>query len=174
MPVGGDVGGDFEHIPTCASESQIGCLVAYSSFDTTPPADALFGREGQGLISFLNPSVGVPLQVACVNPASVSGGTGSLQPYSPTGDLLGLPGAGKLARSVSTPWITFPDEYAARCASADGASWLQVDDVRGATDQRPVVTQSLGPTWGLHRVDVNIALGNLVDLVRNEAAARVR
>jgi hypothetical protein len=31
--------------------------------------------------------------------------------------------------------------------------------------------QSLGPTWGLHVVDVNLALGNLVALVGDEAAS---
>jgi hypothetical protein len=33
------------------------------------------------------------------------------------------------------------------------------------------VGPTLGPTWGLHLVDVNIALGDLVALVRAEAAA---
>jgi len=33
------------------------------------------------------------------------------------------------------------------------------------------VGQTLGPTWGLHLVDVNIALGNLVNLTRSEVAA---
>jgi hypothetical protein len=32
-----------------------------------------------------------------------------------------------------------------------------------------VVRQTLGPTWDLHLVDVNIALGDLVDLVGSEA-----
>jgi hypothetical protein len=34
-----------------------------------------------------------------------------------------------------------------------------------------VVQDALGPRWGLHLVDVNIALGNLVGLARDEAAA---
>ena len=34
---------------------------------------------------------------------------------------------------------------------------------------RSVVTQTLGPTWGLHLVDVNISRGNLVTLVGDEA-----
>ena len=36
---------------------------------------------------------------------------------------------------------------------------------------RTIVGQTLGPTWGLHLVDVNIALGNLVRLVADEAEA---
>ncbi len=171
VPIGGTVGGDFEHIPTCGSEAQTGCVVAYSSFDTTPPPDALFGRVGSGLSPFLNPSPGAPLQVACVNPAAVGGGTGKLQPYVPRQDLLGLAGGRRLAKSLSTSWITFPDEYSAQCRTSGGATWLQVTDIRGPTDHRPLVTQTSGPAWGLHRVDVNIALGNLVDLVGAESAA---
>jgi len=34
-----------------------------------------------------------------------------------------------------------------------------------------VVYQTLGPGWGLHLFDVNLALGNLVDLVRQQTAA---
>jgi hypothetical protein len=33
--------------------------------------------------------------------------------------------------------------------------------------------QSIGPAWGLHLFDVNIALGNLVSLVGTESAAYV-
>jgi uncharacterized ferredoxin-like protein len=38
-------------------------------------------------------------------------------------------------------------------------------------DHRPVVHQVLGPRWGLHLVDINIALGNLVDLVDDQSKA---
>ena len=31
-----------------------------------------------------------------------------------------------------------------------------------AADPRPIVSTSLGPTWGYHLDDVNLALGNLV------------
>ena len=33
------------------------------------------------------------------------------------------------------------------------------------------MTQTIGPTWGLHLYDVGLALGNLVDLVRQQSAA---
>jgi hypothetical protein len=40
-------------------------------------------------------------------------------------------------------------------------------------DPWPTVTDSLGPLWGYHLVDVNIALGNLVrDVAVEEAAHR--
>jgi hypothetical protein len=38
-------------------------------------------------------------------------------------------------------------------------------------DPRPLVTAALGPDWGYHLDDVNLALGNLVsDVAREEAA----
>jgi hypothetical protein len=70
---------------------------------------------------------------------------------------------------ASTPWVSYPDRYTVQCASAGGANWLQVTPTGG--DSRPAVAQTLGPTWGLHLYDFNIALGNLVSLVRQEAAA---
>ena len=53
--------------------------------------------------------------------------------------------------------------------SQGGATWLRVEDVARPGDKRPVVSDSLGPTWGLHLVDVNIALGNLVTDLQKQA-----
>ena len=74
--------------------------------------------------------------------------------------------------SAPTPWVRYPRLYSAECESGNGATWLQITDIGEPSDQRvrfqnPV----LGPTWGLHLADVSIALGNLVDLVRSQAAA---
>jgi hypothetical protein len=46
-----------------------------------------------------------------------------------------------------------------------------VNVIPHAGDTRPVVTQSLGPTWGLHLDDVNLSLGNLTSLVKSQAKA---
>jgi hypothetical protein len=74
---------------------------------------------------------------------------------------------------VLTPWVTFPRLYTAQCQQSGGASWLQVTATPAAGDPRPTVSASLGPTWGYHLDDVNLALGNLVtDVGREEAAYR--
>jgi hypothetical protein len=169
VAAGQDVGGDFQNIPACRSTDQTGCVVAYSSFNQPPPPDTNFGRVG-------GPGSGLPvsgdLEVLCVNPASLSGGTGSLKPYYSTTPLSGVFGRlVEAAPSVPTPWLSTPGQYTAHCESSGGANWLQVDTTNIPGDQRPVVSQVLGPTWGLHLVDVNIALGNLVDLVRQQSAA---
>jgi len=170
VATGQDVGGDFQNIPACRSADQTGCVVAYSSFNQPPPPDAMFGRADTGPRA--GELAGKNAEVLCVNPASLSGGTGALKPYFGTAPFPGPIGAllGKLP-PIPTPWVAYPGLYTAHCENSGGANWLQVDTTNIAGDQRPVVSQSIGPTWGLHLYDVSIALGNLVDLVRQQAAA---
>jgi hypothetical protein len=158
VPTGKIVGGSFSHIPACTSKTETGCVVAYSSFDQTPPPGTLFGRPGQGVSLLSGQTAKAGLQVLCVNPAAPGGGAADLQPYFPT-------------PSGPTPWVSYPDLYNAQCMSVGGATWLQVNTIVTPGDTRPVVTQVLGPDWGLHLVDVNLALGDLVSLAGLEAAA---
>jgi len=177
VPIGKSVGGSFQHIPACRSTSQTGCVVAYSSFERPPPPDSEFGRPGQG-VTMLQP---VPetttsgLEVLCVNPASPSGGSATLSPYFSRVKVIGgVSARGSGVVTAPTPWVTEPDLYSARCEYSGGASWLQVDAPVHAGDPRTVVDQALGAVWGLHLVDVNIALGNLVDLVGDQARSYAR
>ena len=170
VAAGQDVGGDFQNIPACRSADQTGCVVAYSSFNTEPAPNTMFGRVDTGPRANELPTEN--LQVLCVNPASLAGGTAPLLPYFGTVQFPGLLGALlPPPPQTGTPWVTYPGLYTGHCESSGGATWLQVDATKIAGDQRPVATQALGPTWGLHLYDVNIALGNLVDLVRQQAAA---
>jgi hypothetical protein len=177
VPIGKSVGGSFQHIPACRSTMQTGCVVAYSSFEHPPPPDSEFGRPGQG-VSTLQP---VPqastsgLEVLCVNPASPSGGSATLSPYfSRMKVISGVSARGSGVVTGPTPWVTEPDLYSARCEYSGGASWLQVDAPVHAGDRRTVVGQALGAAWGLHLVDVNISLGNLVELVGDQARSYTR
>jgi hypothetical protein len=107
----------------------------------------------------------------CVNPASLKG-TGTLQPYLRTSRFPGPIGAvAGDPPSTPTPWVEYPDLYRARCEQANDINWLEVTDIGEPNDARPRTRGSLPPTWGLHLGDVNLALGNLVDLVRQQAAA---
>ncbi len=165
VPTGEKVGGSFSHIPTCTSATQVGCVIAYSSFGSEPPADSLFGRPGQGVSLQSQQNTSQGQQVACVNPIGFSTGAAQLSPIfrsatSPT------PGV-----KITTPFVAFPGLYTAQCESRDGATWLQVNATREATDSRPTVSAILGPTWGLHLDDVNLALGNLVHDVSLEEKA---
>jgi hypothetical protein len=157
VPAGRTVGGSFRHLPLCTVAGQAGCVIAYSSFPAQPPPGSPFGRPGQGVSLQSGQTASAALQVACVNPAALAGGTADLTPYFPAA-------LASLNPAVTTPWVTYPGLYSAVCRTGGGASWLQVTehDVAG----RPVVTESAGPLWGYHGDDVGLALGNLVGDVR--------
>jgi Protein of unknown function (DUF3089) len=172
VAAGRDSGGDFQNIPACHGRDQTGCVVAYSSFDQPPPPNSVFGRVGGDMSA--RKGGGGGLKVLCVNPVAPRGGTGTLEPYHRTAPIPGPIGAiqGPLP-SAPTPWVRYPGRYTAKCESKNGATWLQLSDIAEPSDQPGPfqVSPILGPTWGLHIEDVNIALGDLVDLVRSQAAA---
>jgi Protein of unknown function (DUF3089) len=150
VPVGKVVGGTFSHIPACIRTGQTECVIAYSSFSSAPPADSLFGRPGQGVSLQSGQTSRKGQQVLCTNPAALgSKSAAPLTPYfvSPAGS--------------AEPWVTYPGLYTGTCENEGGATWLQVAAAPG--DSRPVVAPTLGPEWGLHADDVNLALGNLVN-----------
>jgi hypothetical protein len=190
VPVGKTVGGSFAHIPVCTNPTRPRCIIAYSSFDQPPPADSLFGRVKSPIASISGQTAAAVanLQVVCVNPVAEvtattsnaqTGGSarsgGVLIPYFPTAAFPSsqVPSFRSLSSGakVSTPWVTYPGRYQAQCMSQGGATWLHVGHTAGSGDMRPVVKATLGPTWGLHLVDVNIALGNLVDDLKRQTAA---
>lgn len=158
VPSGESVGGTFHNLPVCTSAGQAGCVIAYSSFPTQPPKNSLFGRPGQGVSLQSGQKASKGLQVACVDPAAIGGGSAGLDPYFVT------PTAKPPPPPVTTPWVTYPGLYSASCKHAGGASWLQVDTLDRAG--RPVVTQSPSRQWGYHGSDINLALGNLVNDVQ--------
>jgi hypothetical protein len=163
VATGKDVGGDFQNIRACRSAKQFGCVVAFSTFGAPVPDPSNFGRTsvaGQ--------------EVLCTNPAALGGGSGRIDPGYPRaffapGTTIGL-GVGALGiprPAATTAWLSFPKSYTARCSSAAGADVLQVTPRAGAP--KLVATPTAG--WGLHLSDANIALGNLLGLVRRQIAA---
>jgi hypothetical protein len=168
---GRPAGGDFRNVPACRAARQTGCVIGYSAFSDVPSADALFGRA---TTSF--PGAGgdpSTLEVLCTNPASLRGGAGTLRTLFRTERFPGVLGA--LAGdppAAPTPWAALPARFTARCRNEGGASWLHVTPVAG--DSRMTLNPTLGPAWGLHLYDVNLALGDLVELVRRQAIAHRR
>jgi Protein of unknown function (DUF3089) len=157
------IGGSFQHIPACRSNTELGCVIAFSTFDQPPPANALFGR-----------TTVAGEQVLCTNPAALGGGAAKADPVFPSQPF--APGtviaAGisllKITQpAASTPWTSEPGAYRAQCSSAGGANVLQITALDGAQTATP----SPDSTWGLHLLDANIELGNLVSLVHSEAGA---
>ena len=174
VPVGKDVGGDFQHVPACQAAWQTGCVVAYSSFLKEPPEPSNLGRVASPYFKTEpNPS----LQILCVNPAALFPGdesghskgdrSGLLLPYFSTSTFPGTLGPYWQVPKAPTPWVSTPGQYSAECKHANGASWLQLTEspfTGPGADPRLQIAETLGPLWGTHLADVNIALGNLVGL----------
>jgi Protein of unknown function (DUF3089) len=156
-------GGTFTHVPACRSSSELHCVIAFSTFDQPPPANSMFGRTNVA-----------GDQVLCTNPAALAGGTAKIDPIFPSrpfapGTLIaGATALLHLAQpKVSTEWISEPGAYSARCSSAGGADVLRITPLGGAQAPTPSPT----PAWGLHLLDANIEMGNLLSVIRTEAAA---
>lgn len=175
VPKGKDVGGAFQHIPLCHAANQTGCVITYASFraNTPPPANTHFGKvTGENMIS------------ACTNPAALAGGSGDLRAY------LGTKGSGvtsaeaappdwvKPPQPINTPFVSLPGLLTAECLSNDSGSYLAVtvhgdpagpraSDINGDV----VVNGQVMQDWGLHLIDVNLAMGNLLDIVTQQSRA---
>lgn len=176
VPEGQLVGGTFASVPTCASATETGCVIAYSSFLKEPPENAFFGRPTSPLLGGPPPA---GMEVVCVNPTLLSqtGAVGNLVPYAPTTPFPGTLGAGSPVPSASTPWVEPSGVATAQCKHENGATWLNVAPREGLPQHvseelaahNEVAQELVGPEWGLHLYDVNIALGNLVNTVAIQA-----
>src|SRR5271170_1981654 len=180
VPTGRTAGATFTKVPLCTAGTQTGCAIAFSSFPSQPPPDSVFGRPGQGTSLQSGQTAKAGQQVACVNPAALAGGTRDLDPYLLTAtQTTRFPiDSGRLTEPVSTPWVTYPDLYSASCNKGDGATWLQVTSLAGASRTRPVVNDDTegqlggtGPAWGYHGYEYWLTLGNLFQDIAGEEAA---
>jgi hypothetical protein len=173
-PKGKDVGGSFKSMPLCRSASQTGCVISYVTFraNAPPPANTLFGRAlGEGMVA------------ACVNPAALSGGKGELRAYLASAGRVGGSAAEPKPwvtppQPINTPFVSVPGLLTAECVSNERGSYLavtvhgnpkdpRVDDIVGDV----VRDGQVQANWGLHLIDVQIAMGNLIDIVGQQAKA---
>jgi hypothetical protein len=174
VPRGKDVGGAFQHVPLCHSASQTGCVITYASFRSTvpPPADTLFGKVGDA-----------NMVAACTNPAALGGGSGDLHAYlaregrTITGTTAPRPWVVP-EQPIDTPWVSVPGLLTAACKSTENATYLEVTVHGNPSDPRTddivgdiAVGGQVLANWGLHLIDVNLAMGNLVDIVGRQAKA---
>ena len=171
---GKDVGGSFRQIPLCRKPGQVGCVVTYVSFRATspPPSNTRFGKVTEaGLVG------------ACTNPAALGGGSAALHSYLAADGrtITGTAPAPKWVvpeRSIDTPWVSVPGLLIARCTSNEHATYLEITVNGDASDPRTdtiygdlgVGTQIL-TDWGLHLIDANLGMGNLVEIVKEQSRA---
>lgn len=173
VPTGGDVGGDLKSTPLCRSPGQTGCVVAYVSFRDggVPPADSRFGRTAEAGMS-----------VACTNPAALGGGRATLDAVLPNAsDIVDNatatpPWAKGLV--VKTPFVAVPGLLSAECRADDGANVLAIRTDADPNDARTdriggdvVYGGQVAQGWGLHLIDVNETLGDLVTLAGRQSKA---
>ncbi len=165
---GRDVGGSFRTVPLCRSMEQVGCVVTYVSFRSTAPApeNTRFGG-----------SPSPELEAACTNPAALGGGGAELHAYlSASGSTIvgtrPVPPWIEGAEAVETPFVSVPGLLTGRCASNEHATFLEVT-VHGDPDDPRVddIGGDLTPDWGLHLIDVHLAMGDLLAIVRAQGEA---
>ena len=166
VPTGKDVGGDLKSTPLCRGSGQTGCVVAWVTFrdGKAPPADSRFGR-----------TTTPDMQVACVNPAALAGGSAPLTALLPAGaaivDNASAQSPWAKGATVTTPFVTLPGLLSGSCTNAGGANVLAVKtnaipaDPRTDTIAGDVINAgTIVEGWGLHLIDVNVTLGDLVAL----------
>jgi hypothetical protein len=185
VPRGGGVGGVFKSTPMCTRAQQTGCVVSFVSFreSAPPPPTSRFGT------TLSNTPLALPagdLTAACVNPAALlngqPAGAADLRPYlAGVGSLSGAgasPRVWATGQTIATPFVSTPGLLTAQCVTTPTHTYLSVrvngkpDDPRA--DDIPgdvVVAGRVQPDWGLHLVDVNIAMGDLVELVGVQSQA---
>lgn len=164
--------GSFDEVPACKTESEIACVIAYSSYYTESPPEP----APTSIFTF---TLWPYHEILCVNPtlAKQKASKGHLIPYVPTTTMQGQLESGQPAPKASTPWIAEPGLATAQCRRNESDTWLQVklanmkasvEAERLADHEIPQEETYEGANWGLHRDDVNEALGNLVGTVEAE------
>lgn len=173
VPAGKDVGGDFKSIPLCRSKTQTGCLVSYVTFreSAPPPANTRFGK------------IAAPgMAAACVNPAALAGGKAPLKAYLSNRAIADSAAPAKPwttdGKSIGSPFVTTPGLLTGECVSTPAGNYLSVrvnaDPRDPRTDEISGDVMNAGQVmadWGLHLIDMNVAMGDLVDLVGAQARA---
>lgn len=172
VPEGAAVGGTLRSIPLCTKPGQAGCVVSFATFRETapPPANTRFGR-----------STTAGAEVPCTDPVALSG-----QPLRAmlwrTANLLGQPSTqAEWAQTVTgteASFVDLPGMLKAACRKEGQNHYLALSVDSAARGSRAasipgdiVVQGKLWDDWGLHLQDMNVAMGNLLEIVRKAATS---
>jgi hypothetical protein len=162
VPRGRDAGGTFAQVPLCRATTQTGCVVAYSAFRSTAPPTAAtrFGLSADST-----------LVAACTNPAALGGGEAALEGYFDAAGGTALP-LGPTepwtvgGKPIATPMVRVVGLLTGQCRTNAFATYLEVTVERGpGSPASRDIQGDLVEGLGLHLVDLEVAMGNLVDLV---------
>lgn len=166
VPKGKDVGGTFQHLPVCRSATQTGCVVVYSSFRSSAPpaASTRFGHSTDSTFVAI-----------CTNPAALGGGEAALAGYFDAAGGTALPMGPTVAwtvggKAIATPFVRIAGMLKGECKTNAFATYLEVTVTRGpGSPASRDIQGDLAEGLGLHLVDFEAAMGNLVDLVGQES-----
>jgi len=180
VPEGRDVGGTFQATPLCRRADQTGCVVTWVSFraESPPPAGAMFGRAD---FNGFGPPAPAGMTVACTNPATLGRGPAPLDSYFPSAVPV-QQGAAPITWSSEgappTPWLRAEGLVSGECVNDGPLGYLAIrvnaDPADARTDRIPgdvYLLGSIAPGWGLHIIDMQVAQGDLIRLVRAQSAA---
>ncbi len=168
VPQGQQVGGTFKHMPLCRTASQTGCVVAYRSFrETLPPINSYAATSTPGM------------EIACVNPAAPGGGKAPLHAYLSTRPMMNGPKPQFVnGKQVTTPFASVPGLLTAECTSNEKGQYLAIRIKADPADPRTdditgdiYAGDAINPAMGLHLIDINLTMGNLLQLARSQSGA---
>lgn len=161
----------YGSIKMCRAAGQTGCIVSYVSFraGSPPPDSSFFGKAGAD-----------GTRAACVNPAALAGGVAPMRGYYAERMIAGAPR--KIdwvkGKAVETPFVALPGLVSAECRTHGAFDYLAVSVAGDPADPRVddipgdlLVMGAPLKAWGLHLVDVNLAMGDLVALVEAQGKA---
>ncbi len=173
VPEGQSVGGTFRRTPLCTRLGQTGCVVTYVSYraDSPPPEGALFGRAARP-----------GMTIGCTNPAALGGAASApLDSYWYSGPSVTNSQTRIDWSSQGAPPALFlrtEGLVSAACVNRGEVGYLAVtvnaDPADARTDRIPGDVYILGriqPGWGLHLVDINLAMGDLLRVVEAQSDA---
>jgi len=161
-------GGTFKNIPLCNAPGDTGCVITYSSYSKeVPPSSllsSLFAQEGT--------------ETACTNPALLAGNQGRFRgSYLRTAFCNQATFAPDelLPEEITTTYALYRDIIRGECVNRDGQHYLEIsveqsdDDAREPLVYKTSTVEAIG--MGLHLVDYNLPLEDLLDAVMLQADA---
>jgi pimeloyl-ACP methyl ester carboxylesterase len=162
--------GSFANIPTCAMPGDTGCVIAYNSFakENPPGANAIGGMATMGL------------EPVCTEPAALAGNSGRYKgSYVPMMVVNATFKAdGVYPTGITTPFVVYRDLFKGQCIKSGGYNYLEISleqepgDMRMPNYRFTAGAEAIG--FGLHIVDYNLELDDLIDAVAMQADAALK
>ena len=165
-PLDQDVGGTFKTIPACRAMEQIGCVIAFNSFrDDAPPPEGYEGMLDDGE------------RALCTNPVALAGGRAPLKPFFAREGATIIPwfSAPRAVGADNLPPFVSPSGISGECVNQARGGYLSITTTPEARSYLLngdfVFKGRRDAAMGLHLIDLELVMGDLVAVVRSQARA---